>query len=153
MGSLSRILVVEPPQDPLGKTLFLARKISNIWGDCPANQLASPSPQASLFRAAYAFRGYVAENALTEKTWEDAVPGLSRLSNGRSLYQPEKTADISRGNHGQWWPRQMSAVFFRVVLQHLEIWLPTRRLSLKMKPFVILVSIRFTVNQVFFLSV
>ena len=85
MGSLSRILVVEPPQDPLGKTLFLARKISNIWGDCPANQLASPSPQASLFRAAYAFRGYVAENALTEKTWEDAVPGLSRLSNGRSL--------------------------------------------------------------------
>ena len=119
--------MVEPPQDPLGKTLFLARKISNIWGDCPANQLASPSPQASLFRAAYAFRGYVAENALTETTWEDAVPGLSRLSNGRSLYQPEKTADISRGN--QWWPRQMSAVFFRVVLQHLEIWLPTRRLS------------------------
>ena len=127
MGSLSRILVVEPPQDPLGKTLFLARKISNIWGDCPANQLASPSPQASLFRAAYAFRGYLAENALTEKTWEDAVPGLSRVSNGRSLYQPEKTADISRGN--QWWPSQMSAVFFRVVLQHLEIWLPTRRLS------------------------
>ena len=82
MGSLSRILVVEPPQDPLGKTLFLARKICNIWGDCPANQLASPSPQASLFRAAYAFRGYVAENALGRrrtgtkqtKQWKKPIP-------------------------------------------------------------------------------
>ena len=54
-------VVVEPPHDPLGKTLFLARKISSNWGDCPANELASPSPQASLFRAAYAFRGYVTE--------------------------------------------------------------------------------------------
>ena len=140
MGSLSRILVVEPPQDPLGKTLFLARKISNIWGDCPANQLASPSPQVSLFRAAYAFRGYVAENALTEKTWEDAVPGLSRLSNGRSLYQPEKTADISRGN--QWWPRQMSAVFFQGSFAASRNLVADKETvgHLKMKPFVILVT-------------
>ena len=41
--------------------IFLARKNAKVWGDCPANQLASPSPQASLFRAAYAFRGYANE--------------------------------------------------------------------------------------------
>ena len=32
-------------------------------------------------------------NALTEKAWEPAVRGLSK---SRSLYQPEKTADITR---------------------------------------------------------
>ena len=61
MGSFSGILVVGPPHDPLGKTHFLARKNPNVWGDCPANQLASPSPQASLFGAAYSFRGYASE--------------------------------------------------------------------------------------------
>ena len=54
MGSFSGILVVGPPNDPHGKTHFLARKNPNVWGDCPANQLASPSPQASLFGVAYA---------------------------------------------------------------------------------------------------
>ena len=49
MGSLSGILVVEPPHDPLGKTHFSARKNPNVWGDCPANQLASPSPRPHYF--------------------------------------------------------------------------------------------------------
>ena len=49
MGSFSGILVVGPPHDPLEKTHFLARENPNVWGDCPANQLASPGPQASLF--------------------------------------------------------------------------------------------------------
>ena len=64
MSSLSGTLV-EPPDDPRLKTHFLANKNANVWVDYPAypaNQLALPSPQASLFRAFYAFRvAYVTE--------------------------------------------------------------------------------------------
>ena len=44
-------------------------------------QIRLPSPQASLFHAAYAFRitwSARHRNALTEKAWEDAVTSLRR---------------------------------------------------------------------------
>ena len=161
MGSFSGILVVGPPHDPLGKTHFLARKNPKVWGDCLANQLASPSPQASLFCAAYSFRGYASKRgyALTEKAWEPAVRGLSKA--GAYTSRRKQPILLDRGHH--WFPPKYQwcmasgnvgcLFFFRVVLQHLEIWLPTRKLSPKNEPFPHLTELRFTVNQVFFLSV
>ena len=157
MGSFSGILVVGPPHDPLGKTHFLARKNPNVWGDCPANQLASPSP-----RPHYSARPIRFEDTQAKCIdRESLATRRTGTKQGRSLYQPEKTADITRSRP----PLVSSEIpvvasrnvgclfFFRVVLQHLEIWLPTRKLSPKNEAFPHLTELRFTVNQVFFLSV
>ena len=60
-GLLLRDIGGGAPTRSARENSLLSQKNPNVWGDCPANQLASPSPQASLFCAAYSFRGYASE--------------------------------------------------------------------------------------------
>ena len=159
-GLLLRDIGGGPPHDPLGKTHFLARKTLTFGVTVP--QINSPR---LVPRPHYSARPIRFEDTKAKCIDRESLGTRRRgTKQGRSLYQPTSRRKqpilLDRGHHWfppkyQWQRREMSGClfFFRVVLQHLEIWLPTRKLSPKNEAFPHLTELRFTVNQVFFLSV
>ena len=92
MGAFSGILVVGPPHDPLGKTHFLARKTLTFGVTVP--QINSPR---LVPRPHYSARPIRFEDTQAKCIDRESL-GTRRTGTkqGRSLYQPEKTADITR---------------------------------------------------------
>ena len=91
MGSFSGILVVGPPHDPLGKTHFLARKTLTFGVTVP--QINSPRLVPSPHYSARPIRFEDTQAKCIDR--ESLGTRRTGTKQGRSLYQPEKTADIT----------------------------------------------------------